>query len=54
MEVEEAPGVEEQQVPRVEVDVSGLEDVPQELLLRLGLVPSIAQEAVDGSERSHQ
>lgn len=54
VEVEEASPVLKQQVSRVEIDVPDFENVPQELLLGLFLVPSIAQELVDSSQWSHQ
>lgn len=53
-EVEEVPAVLQQQVSSVEVDIPGFEHVPEQLLLRLHLVPSIAQELVHGCQRSHE
>lgn len=54
MEVQKASFVQKQQVSCVEIDVPSFQHVPQQLLLRLGLVPSIAQKLADSHQWSHQ
>lgn len=53
-EVQKASVVKKQQVSCVEIDISNFQHVPQQLLLRLGLVPNVAQKLVDSSQWSHQ
>ena len=53
-EVQEVPVVAEEQVSRVEVDVSRPDHVPQDLALRLGLVPRVAQELTGDRQGGHQ
>lgn len=54
MEVQKASFVQKQQVSCVEIDVPSFQHVPQQLLLRLGLVPSIAQKLAESHQWSHQ
>lgn len=54
MEVQKAFAVAEQQVSSVEINVPSFEHIPEQLLLRLDLVPSVAQELVHGCQRSYQ
>lgn len=53
-EVKEVPVIVEQEVSGVEIDIPSFEHIPEQLLLRLHLVPSIAQELVHSCQRSYQ
>lgn len=53
-EIQKVPVVVEQEVSSVEIDVTNLEYISYQLLLRLDFVPSIAQELVHSCQRSYQ
>lgn len=53
-EVKKVPAITEQEVSSVEIDVSSFKHIPEQLLLRLDLVPGVTQELAHGCERSYQ
>lgn len=53
-EVKKVPVIMEQEVSSVEIDISSCKHALQQLLLRLDLIPSVAQELVHSGQRSDQ